>query len=230
MHLIIVTQLCMRGNCTLCELIKFWIFWEKFSRARKSHLVYSQLNVLEVDGEKGYQAFRNSKFDLCILDVMMPIKDGFDVLRYFKEKRIYQKVIIFSSYDDLKIVQEALSLGCYGYVTKKSASEHIIDAIKTVAKGEQYFSDDIKNILLKTFTNQVTETGELPDKIIIESLTDRELEVLKYIAYEYNSGEIAEKMNLSVSTIDTYRKSLLKKLNVKNSVGIAMYAVRNKLI
>ncbi len=173
---------------------------------------------------------KRNKSDVLILDITMPINDGFDVLRYFKEKRIYQKVIIFSSYDDLKIVQEALNLGCYGYVTKKSASEHILDAIKTVAKGEQYFSDDIKNILLKTFTNQVTETGDLPDKIIIESLTDRELEVLKYIAYEYNSAEIAEKMNLSVSTIDTYRKSLLKKLKVKNSVGIAMYAVRNKLI
>lgn len=173
---------------------------------------------------------KRNKADVLILDITMPIKDGFDVLRYFKEKRIYQKVIIFSSYDDLKIVQEALSLGCYGYVTKKCASEYIIDAIRTVAKGEQYFSDDIKKILLKTFTNQVTETGDLPDKIIIESLTDRELEVLKYIAYEYNSGEIAEKMSLSVSTIDTYRKSLLKKLNVKNSVGIAMYAVRNKLI
>ncbi len=173
---------------------------------------------------------KRNKADVLILDITMPIKDGFDVLRYFKEKRIFQKVIIFSSYDDLKIVQEALGLGCYGYVTKKSAGEHIIDAIKAVAKGEQYFSDDIKKILLKTFTNQVTSTGDLPDKIIIESLTDRELEVLKYIAYEMNSGEIAEKMNLSVSTIDTYRKSLLKKLNVKNSVGIAMYAVRNKLI
>lgn len=173
---------------------------------------------------------KRNKADVLILDITMPIKDGFDVLRYFKEKRIFQKVIIFSSYDDLKIVQEALGLGCYGYVTKKSAGEHIIKAIRAVAKGEQYFSDDIKKILLKTFTNQVTPTGDLPDKLIIESLTDRELEVLKYIAYEHNSGEIAEKMNLSVSTVDTYRKSLLKKLNVKNSVGIAMYAVRNKLI
>merc|ERR1711916_31422 len=114
---------------------------------------------------------KRNKADVLILDITMPIKDGFDVLRYFKEK---------------------------------SAGEHIIDAIKAVAKGEQYFSDDIKKILLKTFTNQVTSTGDLPDKIIIESLTDRELEVLKYIAYEMNSGEIAEKMSLSVSTIDTY--------------------------
>ena len=83
-----------------------------------------------------------NKADVLILDITMPILDGIGVLKHFKKNKIKQKVIILSSYDDVKIVNEMLKLGCKGYITKNNAGEHIIEAIKAVAKGEQYFSDD----------------------------------------------------------------------------------------
>jgi len=168
--------------------------------------------------------------DILILDINMPHYDGIEVLKFFKLKKINLKVIILSSYDDVKLVEEMLSLGASGFLSKDSAGEHIINAIKAVHEGEQYFSDAIKNNLLKLYTGQKVIAGERPESTIAHSLTDREVEVLKLIAQEYSSPEIADLLNISQSTVDTYRKSLLKKTNVKNAVGLAMYAVKNKII
>ena len=171
-----------------------------------------------------------NRADVLILDITMPILDGIGVLKYFKKNRIRQKVIILSSYDDIKIVQEMLSLGCKGYITKNNAGEHIVEAIKTVANGEQYFSPNIQRQLLKTLAGQQVEEGALPEDYLVETLTDRELDVLKLITKQFNTSEIADKLNLGISTVDTYRKNLLKKLKVKNAVGLAMYAVKNKIV
>lgn len=171
-----------------------------------------------------------NKADVLILDITMPILDGIGVLKHFKKNKIKQKVIILSSYDDVKIVNEMLKLGCKGYITKNNAGEHIIEAIKAVAKGEQYFSDDIQEMLLKTFLGQKVAEGELPEDFLLESLTERELDVLKLITKQFNTPEMADKLNVSISTIDSHRKSLLKKLKVKNAVGLAMYAVKHKVV
>jgi len=168
--------------------------------------------------------------DVLILDITMPVLDGFDVLKYFKKNKINQKVIILSSYDDLKIVQEVLSLGCNGYISKNNAGEHIVKAIKAVANDEQYFSDDIQKMLLQSLTGQNVPKGEMPDNFLLDSLTERELEVLKLITKEYSTIEMADLLHLSRNTVETYRKSLLKKLNVKNAVGLAMYAVKNNIV
>lgn len=168
--------------------------------------------------------------DVLILDITMPVKDGFEVLKHFFDNRIDQKVIVLSSYDDVKIVQEVLNLGAFGYISKNSAGEHIVKAINTVANGEQYFSDDIQNNLLKSLSGQKMKQGEMPEGFLFETLTEREKLVLSLVAKEYSTGEIADTMHLSPHTVESYRKKLLKKLNVKNSVGLAMYAVKYKLV
>ena len=167
---------------------------------------------------------------MILLSIRLVVLDGFEVLKFFKKKKIDQKVIILSSYDDVKIVQEVLNLGCKGYISKNNAGEHIVNAIKAVAKGEQYFSNDIQSILLKSISGQMVPQGEMPDDFLLKSLTERELDVLKLITKEYSTIEMADLLNLSTNTVETYRKSLLKKLNVKNAVGLAMYAVKNKIV
>ncbi|MBT4413847.1 DNA-binding response regulator, NarL/FixJ family, contains REC and HTH domains [Polaribacter sp. Hel1_33_78] len=173
---------------------------------------------------------KENKADVLILDITMPFLDGFEVLQHFNKKGIRQNVIILSSYDDIKIVQEMLSLGCKGYISKKNAGDHVIDAIKAVANGDQYFSSDIQTVLLKSFAGQQVPVGDAPNKFIIETLTDRELDVLKLITQQFNSPEIADALSLGISTVETHRKNLLRKLKVKNSVGLAMYAVRNNIV
>jgi two-component system invasion response regulator UvrY len=168
--------------------------------------------------------------DVLILDITMTVLDGFEVLKHFQDKKLNQKVIVLSSYDDVKIVQEVLKLGASGYISKNNAGEHILNAIKAVVNGEQYFSNDIQNELLKVVSGQKTRKGEMPEDYLYESLTEREKNVLKLVTKELSTIEIADRMNISTHTVESYRKKLLKKLNLKNSVGLAVYAIKNKLV
>lgn len=191
-----------------------------------------EIRDFSLTGKEVVDWFDNKKnrADVLILDITMPILDGFEVLRYFRKNNIKQKVIVLSSYNDIKIVQEMLNLGCKGYITKNNAGAHIINAIKAVAKGEQYFSDDIQEMLFKSFAGNEVLDGELPESFLIETLTEREIDVLKLITKEYSTTEIANKLNLAESTVITHRKNLLKKIKVKNSVGLAMYAIKYKIV
>lgn len=191
-----------------------------------------EIKGFSLTGQEVIDWFSNeeNKADVLILDITMPEKDGFDVLKHFYENRIEQKVIVLSSYDDVKFVQEVLNLGSNGYISKNNAGEHIVNAIKAVARGEQYFSDDIQNNLIKSLSGKKMRKGDVPENFLFDSLTEREKIVLSLVAKEYSTGEIAERINLSPHTVESYRKKLLKKLNVKNSVGLAMYAVKYKLV
>ncbi len=189
-----------------------------------------EIEGYSLNGKEVIDWAENHSADILILDINMPIYDGIEVLKFFKIKKINQKVIILSSYEDVKLVQEMINLGANGFLSKDSAGQHIVEAIRTVHEGEQYFSDTIKNNLLKLYTGKNVRPGQRPQSTIANSLTDRETEVLKLISQEYSSPEIAQILNISQSTVDTYRKSLLKKTNVKNAVGLAMYAVKNKII
>lgn len=190
-----------------------------------------EIEGYSLTGKEVIDWIQDNKADVLILDISMPVLDGFEVLRHFKDNNIRQNVIVLSSYDDVKIIQEVLDLGAMGYLSKNSAGEHIVNAIKTVAGGEQYFSDDIKNNLLKLFTGHKVQQGERPERVVTGgTLTDREIEVIKLIAKEYSTAEMAGILNLSVNTVETYRKNLLKKINVKNAVGLAMYAVKHNIV
>ena len=127
-----------------------------------------EINDYSLTGKEVIDWFdkKGNKADVLILDITMPILDGFEVLKHFNKNNIKQNVIILSSYDDIKIVQEMLSLGCKGYITKNNAGEHIVNAIKAVAKGEQYFSNDIQSILLKSFAGQHVPNGDAPDNFL----------------------------------------------------------------
>ena len=173
---------------------------------------------------------KENSVDVLILDITMPVLDGFEVLRYFQDKGIQQKVIVLSSYDDVRIVQEVLSLGAKGYISKNNAGDHIVKAIKAVANGEQYFSSDIQEELLKAISGQKAKKGDMPQDFLFGSLTEREKDVLRLVTKEMSTCEIAEKLSISHHTVESYRKKLLRKLNVKNSVGLAIYAVKYNLV
>ncbi|TMM32078.1 response regulator transcription factor [Polaribacter aestuariivivens] len=168
--------------------------------------------------------------DILILDITMPELDGFEVLKHFQRKRSNQKVIMLSSYDDIKIVDETIKLGAYGYISKGNAGEHIVKAIKRVASGRLYYSDDIQSLLLKRMTGAKIPVGDAPEDFLFEKLSDREKEVLRLVTLEYSTSEIADSLSVSHHTVETYRRKMLKKLNVKSSVGLAMYAVKFKVV
>ena len=113
---------------------------------------------LEVDGysltgKELLDWVSKNEIDVLILDISMPVIDGIEVLKYLKRKNIPHKTILLSSYDDVQIVKKVLQLGALGYLSKSSASQHLLKAIKTVINNDQYFSNDIQKDLLSLYGN-----------------------------------------------------------------------------
>ena len=160
--------------------------------------------------------------DILILDINLPGKSGLDTLKQLKLFKPDLHVLILSMYPEEQYAERSLKAGAAGYLTKESATDELINAIRKVAKGGKYISNKLaeKLIFRKNFEN------ELPH----ESLSDREFQVLKLMAKGKLQVEIANELNLSTSTINTYRSRILEKLGLKTNAELIHYALDNKLV
>lgn len=182
-----------------------------------------------LDGSTLFEEVTNNKADILILDISMPKKDGIEVIKEFSKNGFPCKVIIFSSYDDLKIIKEVMKLGASAYLTKQCAGENIVEAIQAVANGEEYFSNLVREKIFNTATKDNLKLNK--QKPTINSLlTERELEIITLIALEYSGKEISEQLFISTNTVETHRKNIIKKLNAKNTISLVKFAIKNNLI
>lgn len=180
-------------------------------------------------GSTIFQEVIDNKSDILILDINMPEKDGIEVIKEFAAKGFPCKVLILSSYDDLRIIKEVMKLGSSGYLTKKCAGDHIVEAIQAVSRGEEYFCKVVREKIFNTVTKdnaKLVKNNTAAHSI----LTDRELEIITLIALEYSGKEISDHLFISMNTVETHRKNIMKKLGAKNSISLVKYALKNKLI
>ncbi|MBS7231408.1 response regulator transcription factor [Flavobacterium psychroterrae] len=182
-----------------------------------------------LDGTTVYDDVSNNNADILVLDISMPKKDGIDVLKDFSEKKFPCKVIILSSYDDLKIVKEVMKLGAKGYLTKKCAGENIIEAIDAIYQGQEYFCDAIRDKIFNSFMHNNPKLNK-NDYVKNPILSTREIEIIKLIALEYSGKQISEELFISMHTVETHRKNIMKKLNITTTIGLVKYALKNDLI
>lgn len=182
-----------------------------------------------LDGTTVYDDVIQDNTDILLLDISMPKKDGIEVLKEFSQKEFPCKVIILSSYDDLKIIKEVMKLGAKGYLTKKSAGENIIEAIDAVYQGQEYFCDFVREKIFNSFTQN---NPKLNKNLYVENpiLSSREIEIITLISLEYSGKEISEQLFISMNTVETHRKNIMKKLQIKNTIGLVKYAMKNNLI
>ena len=182
-----------------------------------------------LNGTTVFEDVTNNQADVLVLDISMPEKDGIEVVKEFAQKGFPCRVIILSSYDDLKLIKEIMDLGVSGYLTKQCAGDNIIEAVQAVADGEEYFCESIRE---KIFSHATKNNPKLniykPN--VNPLLTEREIEIIILIALEYSSKEISEQLFISVNTVETHRKNIMKKLKAKNTIGIVKYAMNNHLI
>lgn len=182
-----------------------------------------------LNGSTLFEEIIANKTDVLVLDISMPQKDGIEVLKEFNEKGFPCKVIILSSYDELKLIKEVMKLGASGYLTKQCAAEHIIEAIHFVNKGEEYFCNIVREKIFNTATRDNIKVNKY-NPTVSEILTEREIEVITLIALEYSGKEISEFLFISNNTVETHRKNIMKKLKAKNTISLVKYAMKNKLI
>jgi len=165
--------------------------------------------------------------DILLLDVYLPDIGEEELLQEIRAARQDLKIIYLTLLRGTRYIHKLTRHNIQGYVLKNASLDELVAALRSVYEGGSYFSKDI-NIgdRDEDFRNTIT----IEDKQIDEILSRRELEVLKLICREYSNAEIADKLFLSVSTVETHRKNLIAKLGVNNTVGLVKFALRNKLI
>ncbi|ANH80193.1 DNA-binding response regulator [Niabella ginsenosidivorans] len=160
--------------------------------------------------------------DLVITDIAMPDADGIMLNNFIKETRPATKTMVVSMHTDTNMVDTLVQNDVDGYLSKNAAADEFLEAIQTILKGEKYFSESVKQAYMNSVFRKEKDTMEM--------LSTREKEVLKLIAQEYTTQEIADKLFLSKHTIESYRKTLLSKLKVRNLAGLTRYAIRLGLL
>jgi DNA-binding NarL/FixJ family response regulator len=184
--------------------------------------IVGQLN----DSRKVLPFLENHAVDLLMTDMAMPYLDGVQLTLQARQKFPNLKVLMLTVSEEAEVIREAFRAGVSGYVMKKAGKVELTMALNTLAKGEKYFGEAVmKELLSQSFDITTTETYVEP-----VTITNRELEIIKQIAAELSTQEIADKLFISAGTVESHRHNILRKLNVKNSIGIIKYAMRNRLI
>ena len=168
---------------------------------------------------------RTEEVDLLLLDINMPELDGIEVTRFVKENYPEIKVLILSMYQRSEFIKTLITAGADGYILKNAGKAVLLEAIEALSKGERYFSKEVLDSMIDSYT----EKRKTKDLALVE-LSTREKEVVRLIAMEKSTAEIAEELFLSAHTINSHRKSILSKLDVKNAAGIFRYALHSGLI
>jgi DNA-binding NarL/FixJ family response regulator len=164
--------------------------------------------------------------DILLLDVYLPDMAEEEILRQIRASHPQLRIIYLTLLRGTRYVHKLAKYNIQGYILKNASLDELLGALRVVQNGGSYFSKDIHiGDRDEDFRNTIT----IEDKQIDEILSRRELEVLRLICKEYSNAEIAGKLFLSVSTVETHRKNLIAKLGVNNTVGLAKFALRNNL-
>lgn len=184
---------------------------------------FQEFTVLEVlkNGQEliDYLQANNSKPDIILLDIKMPVLNGIETMTWLRRQRPEQKTLALSMEDDENFLLKMIRLGCRGYLLKDIEPKEFLKALNAVINTGYYFNSEVSDAL----NNNNIEEKEF------EPLRKRELEFLQYACSEMTYKEVADKMSLSPKTIDGYRENLFNKLQVKSRVGMVIFAIKNDI-
>ena len=174
------------------------------------------------DGIEAVERALADRPDVAVLDVSMPRMTGLQAAREIRSHVPDTRVLLLSMHDDERYFLEGLEAGAAGYVLKRAADTDLIGAVRTIAGGRTFLSDDAQRTLMDEWLEGATEVDD--------PLTPRELEVVKLIAEAYTNKQIAETLKLSEKTVESHRTNVFGKLGMRDRVEIVRYAIRRGLV
>lgn len=177
------------------------------------------------NGKEALEKIVQNDIDCVIMDINMPVLNGLETTRLIKKEKSFIKVIVVSMNCDASIVNKMLKAGADAFINKDTGKSELLIAIEKVMNDEKYISPEIANNLFIHLADRKT-IGNDTEK----HLTPREIEIIKYIADGLTNQDIAIKLFLSVSTVDTHRKNILSKLNLNNTASLVKYAAEHHLL
>lgn len=175
------------------------------------------------DGAEALQLARQMEWDVFLLDVTMPNRNGIDILKQLKKEFPRLPVLILSMHPEEQYAVRAIKAGASGYLTKQSAPEQLVTAIRQVARGKKYVSP----VVAEQLANAIAADSEKP---LHELLTDREFQVFRLIAAGKPLTQIAEELNLAVATISTFRTRIIEKTGLRSNAEMIRYGIEQGLV
>ncbi|GAA4833074.1 response regulator transcription factor [Algivirga pacifica] len=176
------------------------------------------------NGKEALQFLQETLVDVLILDISMPDMDGIEVTEQVVKLHPSVKILGLSMHGEKRFIANMMKKGAHGYVLKNTEKEELVEAIETVNKGESYLSDEASKVLLSTFIMQNRR------EYLNDTLSEREIGVLKEIANGYTTYQIAERLFITKNTVETHRKNLLLKLKAKNTAELVQIAFKQGII
>ncbi len=174
------------------------------------------------NGREAVQQTVDLRPDVVVLDVHMPVLNGIDAAREIATASPEARIIALSMYNDSLYIAEMFRAGAHGYVIKHSAIDELELAIKTVLTGRRYISRDVTDVVIDDYIRQL----EFGGRDLAESLTPRERQVLQLISEGHSTKEIADTIDVSVSTVETHRRHLMTKLEAHSVADLTKHAIR----
>lgn len=170
-----------------------------------------------------FDLLNRNLYSIIILDINMPGRSGLDALKDIKHLYPDLPVLVLSMYSEELYGIRALRAGASGYLKKASAPDELVSAIQKIVNGKKYISPNLAEKLADNLS-------DVQNRLLHESLSDREYQIMCLIASGKSAEEIAEDLSLSINTIYTYRNRILEKMSMKSNVELTQYAIQNKLI
>lgn len=177
------------------------------------------------NGNTAFELIKKLTPDIAILDINMPGMNGFDIAKKVKYEEIKVNIIFLTMYNEEELFNKAMDLGVKGYILKECAVKDILDCIQSVADGKYYISPVISDYLVNRST--VLKIDE-QQKSAIEKLTPTEKQILKFIAEDKTSKEIADRLFISVRTVENHRMNICNKLSIHGSNALLKFSLENK--
>jgi DNA-binding NarL/FixJ family response regulator len=184
---------------------------------------FKELDVVEVDTAGAMFARMKETFDLVLLDLSLPDRNGLDCLGQLKKMHPQLPVLILSMHAEEHFAVRALKTGASGYLTKDKAADELVRAVKRIMSGGRYVSSELAEHLAAELTGEASKAPH-------ELLSDREFRVLRLIGAGKSVGEIAQELFLSVKTVSTYRARLLTKMQMRTNADLTRYCIQNHLV
>ncbi len=176
------------------------------------------------DGREAIQLVEKKDPDVAVIDISMPGLDGLEVISQLQTRHPKLPILVLTMHEEGQYVVRAIQAGAMGYLTKQSAPEQLVTAIRKINDGQRYITDEAAESLALRVAKG--SDGKSP----LDSLSMRELQVLRRLAMGQTNREIALAYHISIKTVDTYRARLLKKLGLRNNAELSRFAMQNQLI
>jgi len=176
------------------------------------------------DGNEAIKQIRETLPDVAVVDISMPGMDGLEVINQLRSYCPELPILILTMHEEEQYVVRAIGAGARGYMTKRSAPEELVNAIRKVHSGGRYLSDSAAELLALRLGRGTTNMSSL------DTLSNREIQVLRCLSLGKTNSEIAEIYHISIKTVDTYRSRLLRKLNLRNNAELSRFAIQNGLV